>query len=564
MLVMTIFLALFMADEVAYPTTAPGRTAAAFVAAYNSGQNSTMRTFEAEFRSTAGPARTIEQRLEMFGQLRERLGDLRPLRLGESTGHELVLIAQPASGDEPISMRFQCEAEPPHKLMSILIGPVGVDATPISSAERSAAIDEIVGILERQYVFPDKVPAMAERLRSKQKAGEYDKLNNTAELAERWTQDLQVVCGDKHLRVRVAPSAAAQLAPDAPRERPGAGNYGFKRVEVLPGNIGYIKLDGFSGDEHAQAPAAAAMAFVRGCDHLIFDLRENGGGSPVMIQFLQSYLFEKRTHLNSFRDREGTVVEESWTTEMSAAERPRSSVPVYVLISSRTFSGAEEFSYNLQTRGRATIIGETSGGGAHPVRPARVGKHFILGVPFQRAENPITKTNWEGVGIVPDLKVPASEALDVATSLARGTAPSGASKSPASSTSENAAIERAVLDYCEAFLENKPEYLERSVDRTLKKFGYSLGRDGQWRMHAMTFDQATELAAKYKRRDPNSPKKVEVLDVRDRIASATLIAEWGMDHVHLHKVDDRWKIVHVVWQSLPDRAATVTPSGSSR
>jgi C-terminal processing protease CtpA/Prc len=88
------------------------------------------------------------------------------------------------------------------------------------------------------------------------------------------------------------------------------------------------------------------------------------------------------------------------------------------LTSKQTFSGAEEFTYNLKNLKRATIIGETTGGGAHPVSGHRIDDHFMIGVPFAKAVNPISKTNWEGTGVEPDVKVPAADALATAQKLA--------------------------------------------------------------------------------------------------------------------------------------------------
>ncbi len=161
------------------------------------------------------------------------------------------------------------------------------------------------------------------------------------------------------------------------------------------------------------------MNFLSGCDAIIFDLRSNGGGSPEMIRYITSYLFDSKTHLNDMVDRDSKVVEEYWTLEQVPGPRPKKDVPVFVLTSSRTFSGAEEFSYNLKNLKRATLVGETTGGGAHPVRGERVNERFMVRVPFMRAQNPITKTNWEGAGVEPDVKTGAGDALERATELAR-------------------------------------------------------------------------------------------------------------------------------------------------
>jgi retinol-binding protein 3 len=152
-------------------------------------------------------------------------------------------------------------------------------------------------------------------------------------------------------------------------------------------------------------------------DAIIIDLRENGGGDPKMVAYISSHLFAEPTHLNDLYNRKEDKTTEYWTLRDVPGAR-LAGKPVFVLTAKRTFSGAEEFSYNLKNLKRATIIGETTGGGAHPVSGHRIDDHFFIGVPFARAINPISKTNWEGTGVEPDVKVPASEALDVAKKMA--------------------------------------------------------------------------------------------------------------------------------------------------
>lgn len=196
-------------------------------------------------------------------------------------------------------------------------------------------------------------------------------------------------------------------------------NCGFVKVEQLDGHVGYVKFNGFFDVGACGATASAAMNFVAGSRALIVDLRENGGGSPAMVAYVSSYLFSTRTHLNDLWTRRTGKTEEFWTRDDIPGRRFGGEKPVYVLTSAQTFSGAEEFSYNLKSLKRATIVGETTGGGAHPVSGHPIDEHFMIGVPFARAINPITRTNWEGVGVEPDVKVPAGDALATALKLAR-------------------------------------------------------------------------------------------------------------------------------------------------
>jgi len=194
-------------------------------------------------------------------------------------------------------------------------------------------------------------------------------------------------------------------------------NCGFEKVEHLSGNLGYVKFNMFAEPDVCGPTAVAAMNFLGGVDVIIFDLRENGGGDPRMVAFLSTYLFDEPTHLNDLWTRKGDITEQYWTLPYVPGKRLNGK-PVFVLTSKRTFSGAEEFSYNLKNLKRATLVGETTGGGAHPVSGHRIDEHFMIGVPFARAINPISKTNWEGTGVEPDVKVSAAEALETAEKLA--------------------------------------------------------------------------------------------------------------------------------------------------
>jgi len=162
--------------------------------------------------------------------------------------------------------------------------------------------------------------------------------------------------------------------------------------------------------------ASAAMNSLASTDALIVDLRDNGGGTPPMVAYISSYLFSQHTHLNDLWTRRTNQTTEFWTRDVPGT-RFGGSKPVYVLTSHNTFSGGEEFTYNLKNLKRATIIGETTGGGAHPVSGHKIDPRFMIGVPFARAINPISKTNWEGTGVEPDVNVPAAEALATAQKM---------------------------------------------------------------------------------------------------------------------------------------------------
>ncbi len=191
-------------------------------------------------------------------------------------------------------------------------------------------------------------------------------------------------------------------------------NYGFRKVELLPENIGYIRFDQFHESEEAREIAAAALAFVANCDALIFDVRHNGGGTRHINQFISSYLFDKATHLGGMYSRRTDDTTEWWTLDKIPGKRFDPDLPVYILTSSMTFSAAEAFAYWLKDLNRVTIVGETTGGGAHPVHERAINDRFWMRVPSARTISPVSKTDWEGVGVIPDIKVPASQALEAA------------------------------------------------------------------------------------------------------------------------------------------------------
>jgi C-terminal processing protease CtpA/Prc len=289
-------------------------------------------------------------------------------------------------------------------------------SAPVAADERAAVVEAAIATLERSYVYPEVARRMAEMLR--ERAGEYATIEGAGPLARKLTDDLQGLSRDKHLRVFAGdlPAARAHHAPPA--------NQGFGKVERLPGNIGYVEVSSFLGRGPEAARAAAeAMSAVADADALIFDVRRNGGGNPETVAMLSSYLFEAPVHLNSLYWREGDRTDEFWTSRTVQGRHFGQSKPVFVLTSKRTFSGAEEFSYNLKNLKRATLVGETTGGGAHPGAIRRLTDRFSMFVPTGRAVSPITGTNWEGTGVAPDVEVPAEEALKKALELAAKAAP---------------------------------------------------------------------------------------------------------------------------------------------
>jgi len=296
----------------------------------------------------------------------------------------------------------------------------------LTAKMKSTVVKRVSSLLNANYIFPETAKKMEEHLNAQLNEGKYDRINDKNEFARALTNDLRSISKDKHIRVSYDPEAVKRIragnssskeeqekARKAQIERERQRNFGFRRLEILEGNIGYLDLTGFSGLDQAAETITAAMNFLANSNAVIIDLRNNGGGSPFTIQIISSYFLEEYTHLNSFEWRGDDIIKQFWTLRYVPGKK-MDDTDLYILTSSRTFSAAEEFTYNLKNLKRATIVGETTGGGAHPGGSRIVNDYFLVWVPSGRAINPITKTNWEGTGIEPHVLVPRDKALDKA------------------------------------------------------------------------------------------------------------------------------------------------------
>jgi hypothetical protein len=300
----------------------------------------------------------------------------------------------------------------------------------LEAAETAGIVNAVADSMEACYVFPDKGLAMKKALLENLSAGRYKALT-LPKLADVVSRDLLALSKDKHLAVRLAggPGPGGAGMPFEENLQP------FTEVKILPGNVGYVRFDGFAQGEPALRGALGAMSLVSETDALIFDMRYNGGGGMALIQVLCGILLDKPTLINKVYLRPTDRTMESWSAEIThsagfVVRNPETGlrdtlktmggyeklqkIPVYVLTSSYTFSAAEEFTYNLQSLERAKIVGEVTGGGAHPVRPVRVPGGLSIKMPFARSINPVTNTNWEGTGIQPNIPAKAGQALETA------------------------------------------------------------------------------------------------------------------------------------------------------
>jgi retinol-binding protein 3 len=406
--------------QVTIPDTPAGRTMGAWLEAFNSGDRARLDDYFKSYEP--------EKHADDFMGFRDRVGGFELLSVEKSEPRRIVFLLKERNSEGRAVGKFQVsDSDPPQvtssEIKGIFAGAaiIGFD---IDAATRKRVIDGSIAMLDEFYVFPQVAKKMGMAVRARAKRGEYDAVSDGNAFAKLLTSNFQDVSHDKHLFVSFSPTQlpedSSAPSPDAMaryREAMRDANCAFEKVEHLSGNIGYVKFNGFADPEVCGATAIAAMNFLANVDALIFDLRQNGGGDPKMIALISTYLFATPTHLNDLWERKSGETQQYWTLPYVPGKH-LPTVPVYVLTSHRTFSGGEEFSNNLKVLKRATIVGEVTGGGAHPVTGHRIDDRFTIGVPFARAINPTTKTNWEGVGVEPDVKVPAADALTTAQALA--------------------------------------------------------------------------------------------------------------------------------------------------
>ncbi|MBX2873411.1 MAG: S41 family peptidase [Saprospiraceae bacterium] len=312
---------------------------------------------------------------------------------------------------------------PLHPVLSLLIT-LFFSASAYAQSPKEL-VGEIQQLLLDHYIFLDKAEAMNERLDKGLSLGEFEGIEREEDLAVALTKALQEVTNDKHLvvypprQVRVEEDPAGAFLRSLSRYR----NPMIKSVQLLDDNVGYFDMRFFGGGESAKKKIDQVMEQLESADALIIDLRYNGGGSISTVQYMCSYFFEGDGLLNSMYSRVNHQLNiENHTREIHVIPvngKKRPDIPVFVLISSRTFSGAEDFSYTMQSFEKATVIGEASRGGAHPVDFFSLSHNFRIKIPFAMSIHPVTKGNWEGTGVIPNVKVAAADAFDTALPLAQ-------------------------------------------------------------------------------------------------------------------------------------------------
>lgn len=286
---------------------------------------------------------------------------------------------------------------------------------PVEKSERDRVIEALATKLSAAYVIPEAVERITGALRSANSVGEYDG-KTPQEFADAVGRTLRNAGQDKHFAVFYQPAPTVAPEPAAPSvEQRERLNFGFGKLERLRGNVGYLELLNFSDLRQQSAETASTwLSTLANFDAIILDLRRNSGGNTPMVAFVATYFFDARVHLSDIYWRDTNETSQFWTTTFVPGRRAARQ-PLYILTSASTFSAAEDFCYSLQNLKRALVVGETTGGGAHSSRgPQRLTPSFTAIIPAGRAISPITKTNWEGTGVTPDIKTSADAALSVA------------------------------------------------------------------------------------------------------------------------------------------------------
>jgi hypothetical protein len=349
--------------------------------------------------------------------------------------HQLLLVAAATLMTFRHAGHRHCRARVANAVAAVraaVVAAAGAAAAPRAAAEGHAAGP---GRARRGARSPDRRPqrllripvqakAMEAELRARDKRGEYAKITSAEAFATALTDDLQRVTKDRHLEVAYSerpfpPQEVFDNEETTPEDlaQQRRLNFGVERVQRMDFNLGYLDLRAFAPPDLSGPKLAAAMSLLADTDALVIDLRNNGGGDPATVALLASYLFDQRTRLNDIYDRGKDSTTQYWTSDAHAGLKYGGTKKLYLLVSHDTFSAGEDFAYALKNLKRATLIGAATGGGAHPGTARRLTDNFAAMVPTGRSISPITNTDWEGVGVAPDVAIDPEKALDKAQAL---------------------------------------------------------------------------------------------------------------------------------------------------
>lgn len=304
----------------------------------------------------------------------------------------------------------------------------------LDSKTMNAVIESVNDLIIEKYLFPDVAQQVTAYLNKRLENGAYDNTDNASQYANALWQDLQTSSNDNHFFIEYNPERAKLLTAQKSQsqqeiekanqelaEKDRLTNFGFKKLEIMKGNVGYLDLRYFSNPDYAGATAVAAMNFLANADAVIIDLRDTPGGKEIMVQLLSSYFVKAgrrgRTALTTLEQTYDKSAEQYWTISYVPGKRMYD-VDLYVLTDEYTGSAAEAFAYSIKALNRGTIVGDTTAGSAHNVDFEVIQRDFVMHIPVRRPVNPVTGTNWEHTGVEPNVAVPAAQALNKAYVMA--------------------------------------------------------------------------------------------------------------------------------------------------
>lgn len=302
---------------------------------------------------------------------------------------------------------------------------------PMTAAEQKQVIDKAFVLLKANYIFPGKVKSMETVIYKKEAAGVYAKFTTAEDFIKTLNTDLETLSNDRHVNIFYDPVRVAQIDAEAkngpaatpayaPRflQRAKFENYMVRKAERLDGNVGYLKFNAFVDLALSKPTLVAAMNFLHNSSALIIDLRQNGGGDAATCGFLLAYFLPDSTLLSQRRSGANKELTYSYTAKDAAIQKFENGVPLYILTARRTSSAAEAFAYTLQAYKRAVVVGDTTNGEANPGYLFSLNSEMYIMIPAFENVNPVTKTNWQGRGVAPDVKVAADKALTMAQAMA--------------------------------------------------------------------------------------------------------------------------------------------------
>lgn len=300
------------------------------------------------------------------------------------------------------------------------------DTLLIDEKTKEEVVVSVASIMQEKYVYADIGEKMAKYLITQFEKGEYKSYTEVTSFCGKLTSDLRDINNDKHVFVFYSPEEALLVRAEKgilPKDEVKKineqiykadmrQNFGFRKIEILDGNIGYLNISYFTDTDTLEESINGSMKFLSNTDAIIIDLRDNGGGSLTPLLF--SYFFpNEKIYLGGCVCRDKTRNENLWTLSNITGKR-LPDVELYILTNSKTFSAAEDFSYTMQNLKRAVVVGETTKGGAHPVDVLIVKGDILTQIAICESFNPITKSNWEGTGVKPDIEVESENALKIA------------------------------------------------------------------------------------------------------------------------------------------------------